>query len=139
VRKPAFQFSTLALLAAVTGIGCSGGDSAAPVPPPVLTSLTVTLAPASIQVGQTSTAVAAGRDQHGASIAAGSITWSSSAAQVATVSASGTVKGMSPGQAERRQDGHHSHGADVGTISSGGVTITYLSQDAAGDRVRVVR
>jgi hypothetical protein len=29
--------------------------------------------------------------------------------------------------------------ADVGTISSGGVTITYLSQDAAGDRVRVVR
>lgn len=134
MRKPAFQFSTLALLAAVTGIGCSGGDSAAPVPPPVLTSLTVTLAPASIQVGQTSTAVA-----HGASIAAGSITWSSSAAQVATVSASGTAQGMSPGQAERRQDGHHSHGADVGTISSGGVTITYLSQDAAGDRVRVVR
>src|SRR5688572_400015 len=99
VRMPAFQFSTLALFAALTAMACSGGDSAAPVAPPVLTSLTVSLAPTSVQVGQTSTATAAGRDQHGAAIATGAITWSSTAAQVATISGSGTVQGVAPGQA----------------------------------------
>ena len=99
MRNPALQFHALAISAALTAIACSGSDGAAPVPPPVLTSLTVSLAPASIQVGQTSTAVATGRDQSGATITAGPINWSSSAPQIATISASGTVQGVAPGQA----------------------------------------
>lgn len=96
MRKLAFQVSTLAILAAS---GCSGGDGAAPAPTPVLTALIVSLTPASIVVGQTSTATATGRDQFGAAISTGAITWSSSASQVATISTSGTVQGVAPGQA----------------------------------------
>jgi M6 family metalloprotease-like protein len=120
VRKPALQISTLAIVAALTAMGCSGGDSAAPVTPPVLTSLTVSLVPASIQVGQSSTAAASGRDQRGAAIAAGAITWSSSAVNVATISALGTVQGIAPGQATLV--------ASAGTVT-GSATITVTAAD----------
>jgi M6 family metalloprotease-like protein len=99
VQKPTSRVSTLAIFAALAAIGCSGGDSAAPVPTPVLTALTVSLTPTTIQVGQTATATATGRDQFGATIAAGAITWSSSASQIATINASGSVQGVAPGQA----------------------------------------
>jgi M6 family metalloprotease-like protein len=100
VKKPAFQALTLASFFAITA-GCSGGESgapAAPPPAPVLTTLTVSLVPTTIQVGQTATATAAGRDQFGAAIASGTITWSSSAPQIATVNPSGTVTAVAAGQ-----------------------------------------
>ena len=96
MNKPAFKLRTLALLAAV---GCSGGENTAPAPTPVLSALTVSITPTAIQVGQTATAAATGRDQFGAPIAAGTISWSSSASQIATISASGSVQGIAPGQA----------------------------------------
>ena len=60
--------------------------------------MSVSLAPAAIQVGQTATALATGRDQFGATIATGAVTWSSSSPQFATINASGNVQGVAPGQ-----------------------------------------
>jgi M6 family metalloprotease-like protein len=92
----------VALLAAGS-FACGGGGDSSPTTPnpqstPVLTTLSVSLAPSTIQVGQTATATAAGRDQFGASIATGTVTWSSSSPQVATVNESGSVIGVSAGQ-----------------------------------------
>ena len=87
------------MLLAAASIACGGGDSSPTPPnPAVLTTLSVSLAPTTIQVGQTATATAAGRDQFGASIATGTVAWSSSAPPVATVSASGNVLGVGAGQ-----------------------------------------
>jgi hypothetical protein len=85
---------------------CGGGASAAPstpltpvTPPPVLATITVSLTPATIQVGQTATAAASGFDQNGAPFSIGTPIWSSSPIGVATVSANGMVSGAAPGLA----------------------------------------
>jgi len=93
------SIAAMLLAAAIIACGGGGGDSAPTTPnPPVLTTLSVSLAPTTIQVGQTATATAAGRDQFGASIATGTVSWSSSSPQVATVTASGSVLGVAAGQ-----------------------------------------
>lgn len=66
-------------------------------PPPVLTSVVVS-GSSTVIVGQTTQLTAAPRDQNGQAIAA-SVTWSTSAAGVATVSATGLVTGVSTGSA----------------------------------------
>lgn len=68
-------------------------------PPPVLTSVVVGAPGDTITVGQSITATASGRDQFGAPFAAGTITWSTSAASVATVSTAGEITAVSPGTA----------------------------------------
>jgi lamin tail-like protein len=87
------------LLAASSFIASCGGDDPAAPPPPVLTTVNVTLPAATITMGQTTTATAAGLDQNGAPIAAGTISWSSSAPAIATVDASGLVRGVTDGTA----------------------------------------
>lgn len=82
-----------AALIATTLFSC-GGDTTAP---PVLTTLNVSF-PATIQVGQSATATAVGLDQHGASIATGTITWSTSPTGFASVNSSGVVTGVGAGQ-----------------------------------------
>jgi len=83
---------------------CSGGGGkdASPTSPapvtPVLTTITVSLSATTIQVGQTATTSAAGLDQNGASIGLGTVTWSTGSTSVATVSATGAVSGVAPGQ-----------------------------------------
>ena len=125
--EPRMRFSDITvaqvgLTFAAALLACSGGDSAAPPPPdpPVLSSLSVSITPASVQVGQTATANAAGRDQFGAAIATGTIMWSSSATQTATVNASGTVTGVASGQATIT--------ATAGAVT-GSATIAVMSGD----------
>jgi M6 family metalloprotease-like protein len=118
-----FRTSTFTAFLTAVVVGCSGGESAAPPDPPaapVLTTVNVLLAPTAIQVGQTATAIASGRDQFGATIAAGAIAWSSSATQVATISASGSIQGITPGQATIL--------ATAGAIT-GSATITVTASD----------
>jgi M6 family metalloprotease-like protein len=105
----------VAMLLAATVIACGGGGGdGSPTPPanttPVLTTLSVSLAPATIEVGQTATATVTARDQFGAAIAAGTVTWSSSSQQVATVTAAGSVRGVGVGQSNI--------GSTVGTITA---------------------
>ncbi len=78
--------------------GC--GDGTPATPPPVLTTLSVTLANATLLPGQTATAIATGLDQNGASIAVGALTWSSSANNIATVGAGGDVTAVATGSAQ---------------------------------------
>jgi len=92
------------LMTAVALLGACGGgsatDSTPTAPTPVLTTVTVSLSNGTIQVGQTATASAAGLDQNGAAIGVGSVAWSIAAPSIATVSASGAVTGIAPGQTQ---------------------------------------
>lgn len=83
--------------------------------PPVLTSLVLSINPASIQVGANAQATVSGRDQFGAAIATGNIAWSSTNA--VTVSATGFITGVSAGTATVT--------ATAGSVSvQGTITIT---------------
>lgn len=83
-------------------IDCGGGERSpqAPttpvVPAPVLT--TVSLSAATVQIGQTDTARAAAFDQRDESMSAGAPAWTTASSAIATVSASGVVTGVAPGQ-----------------------------------------
>lgn len=85
----------------VAAAACGGGSKDSPVtapPTPVLTTINVSLTPATIQPGQTATALASGLDQNRASISVGTVVWSSSSVSIATVSPSGVVTAVSPGE-----------------------------------------
>src|SRR5690242_4785907 len=90
---PAIRVAMAALLAAACS-GGGGGDAStgppAPGPGPVLTSVVISAATATLSVGQSTQLTASPRDQLDATISA-AVTWSSSAEQVATVSATGLV------------------------------------------------
>ncbi len=93
-----------AILAMSVGLvaGCGGGSSNGVTGPatstPVLTVVTVSLSPATLQMGQSAVASAAGFDQNGAPINIGAPSWSTASAGVATVSAIGVVSAVAPGQ-----------------------------------------
>ena len=92
----------LAVLTLSIALACNGYDAPA-APARVLTTITVSLADASIEVGQATTATAAGVDQNGGPIALGTITWSSTAQDVAGISpTTGAIHGIAPGTAEIR-------------------------------------
>jgi len=85
-------------------VHCGGGGSpdkpTEPVAPvPVLTTVTVSFSAATVQVGQADTARADGLDQRGAPISVGTAAWTTSASDIATVSASGVITGVAPGEA----------------------------------------
>ncbi|MDQ6611275.1 MAG: Ig-like domain-containing protein [Gemmatimonadota bacterium] len=65
--------------------------------PLVLTDLKITLTRASLYIGQTTTAVAAGIDQFANPIATGPVTYTSSNRAVATISQDGVVSALAPG------------------------------------------
>lgn len=81
---------------------CSGGGSkdTTPTAPfvPILTTVTVSLSVASIQVGQTATASAAGVDQNGTSMNLSFVSWSTGSNAIATITSSGVVTAVAPGQ-----------------------------------------
>ena len=89
--------AVLTLATALIVLSC-GGDKTPMAPVMVLTTVSVSLSATTIQVGQTATANATGADQNGGSISTGTVTWSSSAPSVATISASGAVTAVVAGQ-----------------------------------------
>ena len=107
-------------LAMTLAIAACGGSTTASSP--VLTSLAVTLAPSTIQVGQAATASAVGHDQFGGAIAVSSINWTSSAPGVAMVNGAGIVHGITVGQA--------TISASVGAVSTG-ATLTVTPPSAS--------
>ncbi len=117
----------IALLVCV-GLGACGGDSPAAVvvPPPqapVVTQVAVTPASATVAPGGTSALVASILSASGAAITGQTVTWTSSAPQVATVSGSGVVTGVSVGSAVVT--------AAVGTVT-GTATITVRTTAPTG-------
>lgn len=80
-------------------LSCSGAISDGVTPPGApVASIALSAAPTSFKVGQTSQVTATAKDQTGATVAA-SITFASTPATVATISASGLVSGVGIGSA----------------------------------------
>jgi hypothetical protein len=93
-------------IAMVLLASCGGGAANAPATPaapvaqaPVLTTVSVSVTPSTIEVGQTAMATAIGLDQNGAPFGIGAPTWATTPPGVATVSPNGVVTGATPGQA----------------------------------------
>ncbi len=92
--------STIVVGLAALIVSCSGGGGDSPMTPPptpVLTTISLT-GGTTVAVGSTLTLIASPRDQNGNAIAA-TVTWSSGATNVATVTSSGVVTGVAPGSA----------------------------------------
>ncbi|MHB2032821.1 MAG: Ig-like domain-containing protein, partial [Gemmatimonadaceae bacterium] len=98
-RRPLAGLCATLLAASCSGGGGSsdGNGMVTPPPTPVLTTVSVTLSAASVFVGSTTTASAAGADQNGASIATGTVTWSVGTPSVASVTSGGLVTGLAAG------------------------------------------
>ena len=98
-------FAACVLAIVVAGLtSCGGGGiSTSTNPPPatpVLTTVSVTLSPTSIFVGQTSAATTSGADQNGAAIGVGTVAWTTGSSAIATVTSSGTVTAVAAGQTQ---------------------------------------
>ena len=88
-----------ALLAAALASCGGGGDSTAPASStPLLTSLSVSLSSDTVETGLLATASTVGFDQHGAQIATGAITWTSTSPAVATVTPAGAITALTTGR-----------------------------------------
>ncbi len=98
-----WPIGVLALTALTLTARCGGGGAPAEPPPPVfrerqvLTSMSVSLTPASVPAGQSATAALAALDQHGQPMTVGATGWESSRIDVATISAAGVVTALATG------------------------------------------
>jgi Bacterial Ig-like domain (group 2)/IPT/TIG domain len=86
-----------ASLGVLVSCGGGGGNSGPTTPKPVLTSISVTLASNSVTVGTATTATAAGLDQNNASIAIGTVSWTTGTPSVATITSAGQVSTIGAG------------------------------------------
>jgi hypothetical protein len=114
------------LVLALVGAGCSGGSSE---PDPVVASVEVTPNSASRKVGETVQLGAAVKDASGTLLSGQSVTWTSSANNIASVSASGLVTAAALGSATITA----SAGAKSGTA-----TITVIPEPIASIAVTPV-
>jgi len=89
----------VACLVGTTLLSCGGGGDGS-TGPPVLTTLSVSFPTGTIQVSQSASATVTGLDQFGASIATGTVSWSTGSTAVASVNASGVVTGVTAGQTQ---------------------------------------
>ena len=88
----------LALLLTLAGVAACNDDSPAAPGPHVLTSVNVSVAAASMEVGQTTTATAVGLDQDGAPIDIPPVTWASEISTVAGINpTTGAIFAIAPG------------------------------------------
>lgn len=92
------RFRTL-LAVLVIGSACSGGDPAAPVPATSVAAVRVTPVAREIQVGESQLLQVELVDEEGNAIEDRIVSWSTTAATVATVTNEGLVTGMQPGTA----------------------------------------
>ena len=87
------------MIAVMTACGGGGADVPVAPPAPVLSTVTVTIAPTTIQLRQSASAQAELRTLAGAVLTGRAVSWSSSAPAVASVDASGVIANVSVGSA----------------------------------------
>ncbi|HVT40645.1 MAG TPA: Ig-like domain-containing protein [Gemmatimonadaceae bacterium] len=85
-------------LALLAGCGRAGSADSSLTGPPVLTTISVSVSPSSIQIGQRSSAVATMLDQNGTLFTADVVRWSTASPAIATISVDGALTGVAPGQ-----------------------------------------
>lgn len=138
--------TTLTAVALVTLAACGGGGTspnppAPPPPPPPTPVATVTVSPttASLVPQQTQTLTAATLDAAGNTLNGRTISWSTSATTVATVSASGVVTAVAPGSATVTATSEGKSASAAITVTDGGlVPATGGTVDAVGGAVKIV-
>lgn len=118
------------LVVAVVLLAACGGDKAT-APAPVLTTLSVSLTPATVQAGQAASASAAGLDQHGSPIATGTVVWSSGTPSVATINASGVIVTLAAGQTQITASAGGKAGAATLTVTPAAVASVSIVPAAA--------
>ena len=127
-RRSILGVTAAGLCAAVWTYACGDGATEPPTPPPdPPRPATVTVAPATVRLtalGATEQLTAEVRDQNGQVMAGAAVTWSSSAASIATVSGSGLVTAVGDGTA-------------TSGSASGTATVT-VAQSANPDRAALV-
>ena len=101
--------------------------TASPPPAPVVTTVTVAPTSASVIAGATTTLQATVKDQNGNVMTGQAVTWSTSNAAAATVSASGVVTGVAAGSATITATSSGKTGTSAITVTtpSGGGTILF--------------
>ena len=101
-RSSLIRYLTATASVASVVVACGGGGESNPaaVVTPVLTTVSVSFASASLYPGQTTTATAAGLDQKSAPISIGTVTWFTNNAAVATINGSGAVTAIAAGTAQ---------------------------------------
>ncbi|SVB28402.1 uncharacterized protein METZ01_LOCUS181256, partial [marine metagenome] len=95
------RFKLHALIALLLLIGC-GKEASSPTAPSAPVATSVTVSPASLlfaSLGDTQQLSATVKDQNGAVMASATVTWTTSAASVATVSSTGLVTSVGDGSA----------------------------------------
>ncbi|HET9634718.1 MAG TPA: Ig-like domain-containing protein [Gemmatimonadaceae bacterium] len=87
------------LSAVVDGVSGQAAMAVTPPPPTPIATMTVSLAPSDVTVGGTAQATAILKDSSGNTLTGRTITWTTSDGTVATVDATGRVKGIKGGKA----------------------------------------
>ncbi len=103
------HLAPVAILLSLLGQACGGSDGS----PPAVASVAVSLVEASLVTGQSTTAAAVLRDASGTVLTGRTVTWTSSAPSVATVTATGSV-------------------TTIAAIGAGTATITAASEGQSG-------
>jgi len=114
------RLATVAILLAALGTACGGSTPSPPPPvvPPAVATVSVTMASANLVVGQTSAATAVLRDASSNALTGRTITWSSSALGVATVSTSGMVTAVAAGAANIMATSEGQSGFATATVTT---------------------
>lgn len=111
---------------------CGGGDSTGNPPDGSVSSVSITPGPTiDLKLGATAQLSATARDAQGNALSGRTISWSSTASSIASVSQSGLVTGVSNGSAEIRATSEGKTGSVNVTVSQAAVaTITLSTTDA---------
>ena len=143
-RRRILVVAAAGLCAAVWTYACGDGATEPPTPPPdPPRPATVAVAPATVRLtalGATEQLTAEVRDQNGNAMAGAAVSWASSAATVATVSASGLVTAIADGSATITATAGSASGSAAVTVAQmvSAVAITPVADTlVAGDTLRL--
>ena len=98
-RVTAVAQGTATITATIDGKSANAAITVSPPPQAVVATVTVSLAAQTLNVGQSTQATAVLRDASGNTLTGRTVTWSSAAPTLATVSSSGVVTTIAPGSA----------------------------------------
>ena len=146
-RRCSARAARIAAAAVVLAAACGDGDTtgpAPPPPPPPPRPASVTVSPASIELRaltDTAQLTAEVRDQNGAVMSGIAVTWTSSQAEVASVSSSGTVTAVGNGTATITATAATVSGTATVTVEQAPAEVTLspvtVTFNAIGDTARI--
>lgn len=147
MNSPTRSSAVLSLASLLLLLSCGGGGDGPiapppPPPPPTVATIEIQGVPSRLEMGDAIQLSVISRDAAGTQIANPRLGWTSSLPTVATVSGTGRVTGVSPGQTIIRAIGDHVSGEAVVTVSAPTPTAVSLLPAsvglAAGESVQLI-